>query len=244
MCFDYRGWGESESKLLPVGKMPAPDASGEFTMRVKPVRWEMNFADQTADIRSAISYISGESNVDPDRIGIMGSSYGGGLVTWVAANDPRVKCLVAQVPGMASGQQKPGPKRAAFELATKQARGETEPVPMETGKLGGDMARFAQMRRNPAQSIGFSPIESASKINVPTLIVVAEKDELVDNNSNGKAVYDILKAKQTVPVAYHMIKDIGHFDVYSKGLPEASSLELEWYAEHLKIDPAAISQNN
>jgi uncharacterized protein len=237
LSFDYRGWGTSDSKLMLVDQMPALDANGEALARVKPIRWQMDFADQTYDIRSAISFFVGEPNVDPNRIGIMGSSYGGGLVTWVAANDPRVKCLVAQVPGMAAGRTAAALK-ASYALATKQARGETEPVPMETGKLTGKMEKFAQMRRNPAKGIGFSPIESADKISAPTLIVVAEKDELIDNDANGKAVYDIVKSKGSVPVAYHVIKDIGHFDVYNKGMPEAFALELKWYEEHLK-DKAA-----
>ena len=35
--------------------------------------------------------------MDPTRIGLWGSSYGGGLVTWMAAHDERVKCVVSQV---------------------------------------------------------------------------------------------------------------------------------------------------
>ena len=233
LAFDYRGWGHSDSKLMLVDRMPQVDANGETTARVKPIRWQLDFADQTCDIRNAISFIEGEPNVDPDRIGIMGSSYGGGLVTWIAGNDPRVKCVVAQVPGMAGGR-KGAAEKASYALATKQARGETEPVPIETGKLTGKMERFPQMRRNPAKSIGYSPIEAANKIDIPMLIVVAENDELVNNDANGKKVYDIVKSKGNVPVAYHLIKNIGHFDVYGKGLKEAFELELQWYQEHLK----------
>jgi len=234
LAFDYRGWGRSDSKLMLVDKMPPLDANGETTARVKPIRWQLDFADQIYDIRNAISFLSGDPNVDPDRIGIMGSSYGGGLVTWTAGNDPRVKCVVAQVPGMAGGRQGDQALKASYALATKQARGETEPVPFETGKLTGKTARFTQMRRNPAKSIGFSPIDAANKIDVPTLIVVAENDELVDNNANGKKVYDIVNAKGNIPTAYHVIKGIGHFDVYGKGMKEAADLELSWYETHLK----------
>jgi dipeptidyl aminopeptidase/acylaminoacyl peptidase len=180
LAFDYRGWGDSDGKLLPVEPLPKPDAKGEVTVKVRVVRWQMDFADQTQDIRAAISFVAGESGVDPEQIGILGTSYGGGLVTWVAANDPRVKCVVAQVPGMAGGRG-PAAEQRMYELATKQARGETEPVPFETGKPTGAMARYEQMRYNPAKSIGFSPIEAAAKIKVPMLLVLAEKEELMDN---------------------------------------------------------------
>src|SRR5438105_8926711 len=112
----------------------------------------MNIADQTTDIRAAISFLSGEANIDPQRIGLLGTSYGGGLVTWVAGNDPRVKCVVAQVPGM-GGNRSEAATKASYELHVKQARGDIEPVPYETGKLGGKLQQYSQMRSNPAKNI-------------------------------------------------------------------------------------------
>ncbi|NDC54738.1 MAG: hypothetical protein EBZ74_10770, partial [Planctomycetia bacterium] len=134
LAFDYRGWGESESQLMAVDPQPAPSETGEMTIRVRPLRWQMNYTDQTEDIRAAISFLAGEPDVDPDRIGIMGSSYGGGLVTWVAGHDPRVKCVVAQVSGLGGARAAAAEKRM-YDLHRAQARGETEPVPIETGKL-------------------------------------------------------------------------------------------------------------
>ncbi|MEO6787268.1 MAG: CocE/NonD family hydrolase, partial [Chthoniobacteraceae bacterium] len=169
LAFDYRGWGESDCKLMMTEPMPMPDAKGEVTVKAKPIRWQMDLADQTLDIRCALSFLAGEPCVDADRIGIFGTSYGGGLVAWVAGNDPRVKCVVAQVPGMGGGRG-PAAAKYAQELAVKQARGETEPVPIETGKLGGKMAAYGQMRANPAKGIGYSPVEAAAKITAPTMI--------------------------------------------------------------------------
>jgi len=102
LAFDYRGWGVSESQLMAAEPQPKPDEKKEMTVKVKAIRWPMNYTDQTEDIRAAISFITGEPNVDKDHIGLWGSSYGGGLVTWMTANDPRVKCVAAQVPGMAA----------------------------------------------------------------------------------------------------------------------------------------------
>jgi uncharacterized protein len=233
LAFDYRGWGESNGKLLPVEPLPKPDEKGEATVKVRVVRWQMDFADQTQDIRAAISFLAGEPGVDRERMGIMGSSYGGGLVTWVAANDPRVKCVVAQVPGMGGGRG-PAAEQRMYELLTKQARGETEPVPFETGKPTGQMAVYAQMRYNPAKGIGFSPLEAAEKIKVPMLLVLAEKEELMDNKQNGERVYETIKAKKDVPVALHTIKGITHYGIYKEGFEEATKLELEWFGKHLK----------
>ncbi len=164
----------------------------------------------------------------------MGTSYGGGLVTWVAANDPRVKCVVAQVPGMGGGTRAGRREAACTSWPTKQARGETEPVPFETGKPTGQMARYAQMRYNPAKSIGFSPFEAAAKIKVPMLLVLAEKEELMDNKQNGIKVYDIIKAKKDVPAELHVVKDITHYGIYKEGFEEATKLEIAWFSKHLK----------
>jgi dipeptidyl aminopeptidase/acylaminoacyl peptidase len=184
------------------------------------------------DIRAAISFLAGEPNVDPQRIGIMGSSYGGGLVTWTAGNDPRVKCVAAQVGGMGGGRG-PAAERNAYALASKQARGETEPVPFETGKMGGKMARYENMRVNPVKSIGYSAIEAAEKIRVPMIIIDAENEELMDRHQNGERVAELLK-KRDVPVAYHVLKGMTHYDVYRAGFEEATRLELDWFTQHLK----------
>jgi fermentation-respiration switch protein FrsA (DUF1100 family) len=48
--------------------------------------------------RDAITWAQTRPEVDPNRIGVWGSSYSGGHVLVVAALDRRVKCVVAQVP--------------------------------------------------------------------------------------------------------------------------------------------------
>lgn len=137
LAFDYRGWGGSDSRLMSVEPQPKPEAQPnpggqhEMTIKVKALRGQMSYAEQTEDIRAAISFIVGEPGVDAARIGLWGTSYGGGLVTWVAGNDLRVKCLAAQVPGMGAGNNAAAAKYA-YDLATKQARGETEPVPTKS----------------------------------------------------------------------------------------------------------------
>ena len=230
--FDYRGWGESASPIFITGPVSAPDEKGEVTVKGRLIRGQMNFADQTADIRNAIAFLAGEPGVDAERIGILGSSYGGGLVTWVAGNDPRVKCAAAQVPGM-GGLRTEAAQKNALALQTKQARGETEPIPFETGKLGGKLAVYVNMRVNPAKNIGFNAIEAAENIRVPMLIIDAENEELMDRRENGGKVAGILQAKG-VPVEYHVIVGIAHYGVYREGFERATKLELDWFTKHLK----------
>jgi len=71
---DYKGWGKREgprSRLAPMGRV--------------------------ADLQAAITVLGLQAQVDEDRIGIYGTSYGGATVVWTAAIDTRVKCVVSCV---------------------------------------------------------------------------------------------------------------------------------------------------
>lgn len=232
LAFDYRGWGESDCKLMLTSPMPAADADGLVSVKARPVRWQMDLADQALDIRCALSFLSGEPCVDARHIGLFGTSYGGGLVAWVAGNDPRVKCVVTQVPGMGGGRT-PAALENAYKLAVRQARGEAEPVPFETGRLGGKMAAYPQMRTNPAKGLGYSPLEAVEKITAPTLILAAEKEDLMSNDQNGGRAFEILQ-KNHVPSQYHVLPGIGHYGVYKEAFDAATQLSAAWFHQHLE----------
>ena len=235
LAFDYRGWGESDSKLMSVERQPKVEAGQEITIKVKPLRGQMDYADQTEDIRAAVSYIIGEPGVDAARIALWGTSYGGGLVVWAAGNDPRVKCLAAQVPGM-GGTPGPAALKAAYDLATKQARGETEPAPIETGKLTGLLARYTAMRRNPVKGLGYNALEAAAKITAPSLFVIAEKEEFGGNPAVETAHKDLVK--RGVPSEIHMLKNATHYSVYAEAFDEATRVEIQWFDKHLRSSAA------
>lgn len=60
-------------------------------------RFELVPVLQIDDYKDAVTHVSTMADVDPERIGIWGSSYSGGHVLVVAAQDRRVKCVVSQV---------------------------------------------------------------------------------------------------------------------------------------------------
>ncbi len=97
LAIDYRGWGESDSRLQIIGDMPEADENGEATVRVKVIRNVVDPWDQLEDVRHAIDYISGEPNVDVLQIGYWGSSYSGGHAVWLAAHEPRLAGSFGQV---------------------------------------------------------------------------------------------------------------------------------------------------
>ncbi|BAE64831.1 unnamed protein product [Aspergillus oryzae RIB40] len=79
LVYDNRGFGDSDTK------------EGQPRHEILP-------SQQTSDISDAITYAQSRADVDPDRIGIWGSSYSGGHVLWVGAVDRRVKVVLSQVP--------------------------------------------------------------------------------------------------------------------------------------------------
>jgi len=76
---------------------------------------------QVDDYRQAISYARSRPDVDGERIGVWGTSFSGGHVLVVGATDPRVRCVVSQVPtisGYAAFTRRVAPDQvAAIERA-------------------------------------------------------------------------------------------------------------------------------
>lgn len=57
-------------------------------------------SEQHEDTRAALTWLCEQPGIDGSRIGLWGSSYSGGHALFVGALDPRVKCIVAQVPAL------------------------------------------------------------------------------------------------------------------------------------------------
>ena len=228
LAFDYRGWGESNSRLILKGKMPKPDDDGNITVTVTAVQQIVDPLDQQEDIDAAITFMEGEPGVDANRIGIWGSSFGGGHVVWRAAHDPRVKCVAAQVGGMDSRAGLLDQLKELREEKIKRVRGDLAPVPLDA-----DMPEGLTGTPYYIRFLEFSPVSHADKITAPTIIIDAENEHYFDNKENGHMVYSKLKGR--VPVEYHLFEGIGHYDIYSgESLKKAMKLEIAWFDKHLK----------
>jgi pimeloyl-ACP methyl ester carboxylesterase len=68
-------------------------------------RYDIDPWVQIADWRRAISFLESHPFVDPDRIGLWGSSYAGGHAIVLGATDRRLRAVVAQVPTISGYQQ-------------------------------------------------------------------------------------------------------------------------------------------
>ena len=224
LTFDYRGWGDSDSRLVIKGKMPKPDEKGEVQVRAQAIRELVDPRDQTEDINNCISFMSGEPFVDPERIALWGTSFGGGNAVYVAAHDSRVKCIVSQVGSL---HHRMIPKQRVNKQSIDRTRGEIDPVPQgvdKSPKLRGTpyLARMAENH----------PIDFADRLKIPVLVIDAENEELMKTKEHGQLLYDFIKDK--VPAKYEIIPGITHFEIYSKGRMQAIKLAIDWYTEHLR----------
>lgn len=127
LAIDYRRFGGS---------------GGEPRHHVEPI-------DQSDDFRNAIDWLESYGGVDPGKIGIWGCSFGGGIVTFTAANDSRVKACVAQAPildgefwirSLNRETEYLAVKRYLLEARRSRFRGETERyTPMGAAREDGFM---------------------------------------------------------------------------------------------------------
>lgn len=220
MTFDYRGWFTSDARLVSEDEQGEPDEDGYLNVKVKRVREVVDPFDQFHDITNCLDFLESENNVDAERIGIWGSSYGCGHAIYVAGCDDRVKCMVAQVGGPFLGDQF---GEVAKVRAAEKARGVYGALPPgvdghETLAGKPDYARMARYRPD------------VHNINVPSLLIDQEDEELFDRMSQLPVLYAILQDK--VPVLYHTFPG-KHYDVYDKNYPEGSQLARDWFIQHL-----------
>jgi dienelactone hydrolase len=231
LAFDYRGWGRSDSRLILTAKRePEEKKDFRFTAEVQEAREVVDPIDMVTDWENAIHWVVGEPECDVNRIGLWGTSLSGGLVASAAVNDPRVKAIHSQVPAfdgrwtLATAKE----RETTLTEATKRARGEMglpKPRANTVGGLIGAPVRF--------QFAGWTPVEEIARVpKVAVQIILAEKDEVVDNKSNGQRAYDLTKGPKNLVI----IPNIMHYGIYRDPTARfrARDLAIEWFDKYVK----------
>ena len=231
MVFDYKGWGDSEgprSRLAPYSRV--------------------------ADVRAALTFLGTLPEVDPERLGIYGTSYGGATVVWVGAIDPRVKCVVSVV-GIGNGARwmrsvrRPDEfhdllERARRDRVARALEGKSEFVKREEillpDRQSAELAAAAR-RNNPAavstipleyvdDTLEFNPEWVVDKIAPrPVLFITTDDDRLVPPEESRE-----LYARAREPKRLVVLQGYGHYEVYREpAFGEVMQATLAWYREHL-----------
>ena len=117
------------------------------------------------------------------------------------------------------------------QRAVEISRGSIAPVPQGTDAFPFDNTpnygtpHFARMLQH-------RPADYLKTINVPTQILDAENEEMMDIKSNGEAAYRFL-CERGVEAHYEVIPEINHYGIYFDGYETGSQRALVWFQRHL-----------
>ena len=236
MAIDYQSYGFSGSgsddiRLLEPDTTTDAAAVTEAERRVLLKRTNLNNVHEIADFRAAVSFLQGEPGVDPDRIGIWGSSNGGAVVMAVAAADARVKAVVSQVSAPRPAARGPVPvganlqKDAVTRVRTGQG-GEVDGGFSFKSKID---AWSNQRNRDVRPGTTLDQIRPTTAV----LLLPAEKDELTGGAAGALEAAKFLTDRGVTSQAV-VLPGLSHFQAYSNaGFEVGSTLATDWFTKYL-----------
>jgi hypothetical protein len=234
--FDYRNFGDSE---------------GEPRSHIDPYM-------QHEDYKNAITWTMLQPMVDPERIGIWGSSYSGAHVIHLAAFDRRVKCAVAQVPlvnamdnfrrlvradhfpgtqawlaGDRMEQYKTG-KINYLPVVAEQGKPSALPTQdsydwfIKTGQTRAPKWENRQTVRSLELALEYNPAANIHLISPTPLMIVVAQNDVL--TLTDLAIEAFGRAREPKQL---VIIPGGHFDAYVSGFENAATPELTWFKQNL-----------
>jgi hypothetical protein len=233
--YDNRGWGTSEGEP----------------------RQELNVFKQLTDLRDAITFAESQPEFDAQQgFGVWGSSFSGGLAIVTAANDPRVRCVVVQIPNV-SGHRNAAKLYSAEQLREIRRRAAID----RAARLGGEPPMTVPMFSDDPDVLcafpGPIPEEYHEPITTgiwnndttirsiehfvefepagwlpyvapkPLLMIIAENDRCTYTEVQ-REVYDAASEPKEL-----LTYDGGHFDAYTTFFEETGPPARDWFVEHL-----------
>ncbi|MBH0777921.1 alpha/beta hydrolase [Nocardia bovistercoris] len=236
LVYDHRGFGASD---------------GYPRQEVDPHR-------QLADWRDAITFATAQPEFD-DRygVGIWGSSFAGGLAVVLAANDPRVRCVVAQIPNL-SGHRNARRlytpeqierihRRAAIDRAARRSGAapatvpifSTDPAelcvfpgPIPTPAIAAAIAAGTWTNtatlRSMEHLVEFEPCGWLTHLNsTPLLMIIAEDDRCTFTDIQ-RDCYELVGGTKKLS-SYPG----GHFEAYTTYFEHTGPPARDWFIRHL-----------
>ena len=233
--FDYRGHGGSEG-----------------------VRGRHRPLEQAQDAFDAISFMQTLPDIDPERIGVFGTSFGGAHALWVAAHDERVRCVVASA-AVTHGERwlrllrRPWEwmdfrDRVVSDARRRVADGSTCVVQRgdimlrDPDALRQRASQFPEGPPLPPEDIDLESAEAcmryrpewvADRISPrPVLMITASRDALVPPEEQLSCYARLGEPKRLVT-----LPEAGHYDTYEFRNPAVAAVIHEetaaWFRQHL-----------
>jgi dipeptidyl aminopeptidase/acylaminoacyl peptidase len=205
-------------------------------------------------VQAALTFLGTLAEVDPERLAIYGTSYGGATVVWVGAVDPRVKCVVSVV-GIGNGARwmrsvrRPDEwhdllERARHDRAKRALDGVSEFVNREEillpDRQSAELAAAAR-RNNPAavsqipleyvdDTLAFNPEWVVDRIAPRPILFITTADDRLVPPEESKALH----ARAGEPKKLVVLERYGHYEVYAEpAFSEVMRETLAWLQRHL-----------
>jgi fermentation-respiration switch protein FrsA (DUF1100 family) len=235
LVFDYRFWGESEGEP----------------------RNQIFALEMVEDYRNGITWLSDRSEVDPQRIGVWGISYSGGLCLYVGTHDKRVKAVVAQVPSTLNPESRRKRDPATWDRLgelviqdrvrryktgspnyIKVVAPEGEPCVLPFKDAYEWYMAFRELAPNWKNEITIESLEKVREFDPVSLIHLMAPTALLLIPGE----YDDLIPIEFVKEAYEKAREpkglsalpITHFEVFKDPwLSKAADLATDWFQKHL-----------
>ena len=231
LTFDYRGFGGSEGP-----------------------KWRLIPLEQIDDIRNAISFFEAQPEVDSERIGLWGTSFGGANAPYAAAVDSRVKAAVGQV-GFGDGERfmldvrNYGERVELMRKLSEDRRrraleGAGERVdPLELALRSSQSREFLPqaLKAFPAmrcelswetveKTLEYKPIDVIHRMAPRALLLIGARDDNVCPIEGYEKLYE--RAGEPKKLA---VLPITHYEIYvGKWFEESARLAREWLERFLK----------
>ncbi|MBI2540632.1 MAG: alpha/beta hydrolase [Deltaproteobacteria bacterium] len=241
LCFDYRGWGDSEGKQRGW---------------VMP-QW------QVEDIRNGITYMQTRPEIDPNRIATYGSGgTGGGNAIYVAAIDQRVKCAVCYL-GVSNGRDWLHSMRREYEWVDylKRIEGDRKKRVL-TGSGEIVSARQEIMVQTPERQtttikkevadkipqqmplqcaealIEYSPEDVVHKIAPRATLFIAVENDAVTPEEQSVRLYE----RAGEPKKLVLYRQTTHYGIYNDYFNDVAANVVDWYDRHLRYHKVEITE--
>jgi uncharacterized protein len=237
---DYPGvFAEAGFVVLAIDYPKSGASGGEPRQELDPI------AQQRA-YRDGITFLVDRDDVDAERIGVWGTSYGGGHVLAIAPVDRRVKCVVSQVPTI-SGARNTLRRNTPDMLRDKRRAWEADRLARFRGEEPARVQALADdhmfTRMPPECSVNFrtdvtmrtmewyaeyEPAAAIERVSpTPLLMIVADDDDITFTD-DALEVY----ARAREPKRLELVHG-DHRSVYFEGFEQTSAVARDWFVAHL-----------
>jgi len=237
LAFDYRFFGGS---------------GGEPRGRIIPL-------EQVRDIRAAMTYLETRGDVDPDRIVLWGTSFGGANVVYTAALDSRARCVVANIGVMRGARwlrslRTPEQWHTLLDRVEDERRqrvlsGQTREVspfdvmPVDSQTIPFIKEHWADLPNLP-RATTFDTVEAVLEYDPqaligrisprPILFLAVERDQIVPNEETTEAFAAAGEPKKLI----WLPRELGHWGAYvGEGFERVMTESLAWIEQWVPVQP-------